>query len=145
MVVMEYKLSLLDDFRIGDTIMITNKTSTGWKAMINNKHEIVFEVSNDKSIPLLIDGWILVDVNDRWEKMWACCKEGPFQVGFFKTEQEKYEKLNKKNDTKHLENLIQIEELEVVQATNPQNPPIISFDHEYVKVILVSIIFVSSS
>jgi hypothetical protein len=126
MVVMEYKVSLLDDFRIGDTIMITNKTGSGWKAMINSKHEIIFEVANDTSIPLLLDGWMLVDVNDRWEKMWACCKENPFQVGFFKGEQDKLEKL-KKNETLYMENLIKIDELEVVQATNPQNPPIVSF------------------
>jgi hypothetical protein len=123
MVVMEYKLSLADDFRIGDTIMITNKTSTGWKAMINNKREIVFEANKETSIPLLIDGWMLVDVNDRWEKMWACCKENPFQVGFFKSEQDKIEKI-KKNESLYLENLNKIEELEVVQATNPQNPPV---------------------
>lgn len=126
MVVMDYKLSLVDDFRIGDTIRITNKTSTGWKAMINNKREIIFEVNKETSIPLLLDGWMLVDVNDRWEKMWACCKENPFQVGFFKSEQDKIEKL-KKNESLYLEGLIQIQELEVVQATNPQNPPVVSF------------------
>jgi len=126
MVGMEYKLALNDDFRIGDTIIITSKTGSGWKGMVNSKAEISFELTNnhnDNSIPLLLDGWILVDVNDRWEKMWVSCKENPFQIGFFKSEQDKIEKI-KKNESLYLEPLAIVEEQEVVQATNPQNPPI---------------------
>ncbi len=124
MVVMEYKLVLQDDFRIGDTIMITSKTSTGWKGLINSKQEIVFEVSNGNPEPFLIDGWILVDVNERWEKMWFSLKDNPFQVGFFKSEQERIERL-KRNE--NLEPVIDVEEIETIQSTNTQNPPIVSF------------------
>lgn len=126
MVVVEYKLTISDDFRIGDNILITSRTGSGWKAMINNKFEVVFEMNKENIAPVPLDGWLLVDVNDRWEKMWVCCRENPFQIAFFKSEQDKIEKL-KKNESLYLETLVHIEELEVVQANNPHNPPIVSF------------------
>lgn len=131
MVATEYKLLLPDDLRIGDTIMIMSKTSTGWKGMINNKHDIIFELSsNNNSVSYLLDGWILVDVNDRWEKMWICLKDNPFHVGIFKSEQEKIEKL-KKNEGAYLEPVLYMEEMETIQSTNTQNPPIESLISKY--------------
>ena len=143
MVATEYKVLLPDDFRIGDTILIMSRTSNGWKATINNKQEIDFECCSNNNQPqaLCIDGWVLVDASGdegRWEKTWIYLKESSYQyqVGIFKSEQEKAEKL-RRNESMYMESVVSIEEKETIQSTNVQRfPPIVSLVKNLLSILI---------
>ena len=68
-----------------------------------------------------------MDINERWEKMWVYLRDNPFQIGFFRSDQDKLERM-KRGDVGvlFLENLQSIEEKETVSSSNSTNPAVIS-------------------
>jgi hypothetical protein len=129
---MEYKVRIAEEIKKGDVITFIAKVNNGWRAKINNS-EVIFTCDattlhrDDRTIDTEhslkpIEGWILLEQNERWEKQWLFLKRGPYKVGVFRNEQEKTEKC-KRGDS-FLEDVLDIQENEVIHSERTHNKPI---------------------